>query len=406
MSKPINILVVGAGDGGTIFSNSLVKHLKREIKRGEVNITLIDKNDFHYYQPANLYVAFKGHDYRKYMKPQKDLLRSSINFLVDEVIKLDPDNRFVETRQGKKLEYNYLVWATGSNPKPELIPGLDKVNLDYHSGPEKAMKIWETLNKIKEGTLVFGITDPTYKCPPSPLEGAFLTEEFFKKRKLRDKVKIIFVTPLPRAYSDENINSVVEPLMEKRNIELITFFNIDSIDPEKKVITSFEGNEIKFDHTFLVPPHQGSDVAKEAGIADDDGWIPVDKHYMCHEKYKEIFAIGDVAKLPTAKTGVTAHLEGVILAQNLANEIRGIPNSCAFLGRTNCPFELGYGKALFVQTTYSRPAKKVKPSRISYLMKKGFTKIFWSSLKGTWDWLFSLYFGSEEKKCERKKLEC
>ncbi|MGQ4914789.1 MAG: hypothetical protein ACP6IU_08555 [Candidatus Asgardarchaeia archaeon] len=162
-----------------------------------------------------------------------------------------------------------------------------------------------------------------------------------------------------------------------------------------------EGNELDFDYTFLVPPHRGVDAVASSDIANSDGWVPVDKYFLNHNVYKEVYSIGDAADLPTAKTGVTAHLEALVASKNIANEIFGIGGKykCMFTGRTNCPFEVGFGKATFVQTTYDKPAKKLKPTRLRYLMKKMFIKAFWMSLKGTLDFIFEIYFGEDMERC-------
>ncbi|MGQ4914790.1 MAG: NAD(P)/FAD-dependent oxidoreductase [Candidatus Asgardarchaeia archaeon] len=228
------ILVVGGGDGGTIFANEIAKKLGKLIKKGEVSITVLDRKDIHPFQPANLYVAFKGHDYKKYQKPEKDLLRKEVKFEVDPAEKIDVAERRVVTKSGKVYSYDYLVIATGSKTDYSEIPGLAEVNMDFHSDFESAAKIWKTLNSIKNGRLIFGVTDLTYKCPPSPMEGVLLADEFFRKQGIRDKVELTYISPLPRIYPIEAINEIIAPIFEERNIEFIPFFNIDSIDPEKR----------------------------------------------------------------------------------------------------------------------------------------------------------------------------
>ena len=399
------IVIVGAGDGGTLTANELRKILNKEFKKKEVSITVIDRKEMHEFQPASLYVAFKGHDPNKYKRPQEKLFRKGITWVREFATKIDLDNRKVTTESGKAFDYDYLVIATGSVADDSLIPGLGKENLDYHSGLDKAAKIWPIISTIKKGTLVFGMSNPTYKCPPSPMEGALLADELLRKRKVRDSVTIKFVTPLPRVYPVESVDEIVSPIFEERNIEVISFFNIDHIDSEKKIIYSMEGDELSFDYTFLVPPHRGPDVITKSGIGTDDGWVKVDKHLLNMEKHKEVFAVGDVADLPTAKTGVTAHLEALVASKNIVCDLRGCGDhwECWFTGRTNCPFEVGFGKATFVQTTYDKPAKKLKPTRIRYLMKKLFLKTYWMSLKGTFDFIFSIYFGKDEKHCFNKQ---
>ncbi|MFX1562038.1 MAG: NAD(P)/FAD-dependent oxidoreductase [Promethearchaeota archaeon] len=393
------ILVVGGGTSGTLAANLLGKSLKKEIKNEEVKITLIDNDGKHIFQPNYLYIGFKGSKPNSVEKEEAKLLQKRINFVIDPVSKIDLDNRAVRTANGGKYEYDYLVLAMGAEVAPDEIPGFSKANIDFHSTPDTARGIWERINQIKKGKVVVGLSAFPHKCPPSPVEAAFLAEEFFKKKKLKDQVEIHFVTPLQRPYPEPTISKTVEKLFDERGIQLHPFFNIDSVNPEKQVIYSMEGSELKYDSMFVVPYHKAPQVSIDSELGDEDGWIPADKYTMLVNGRDDVYAIGDVADLRTAKSGVTAHLEGVVTARNITSNIKGTGETCRFTGRTHCPMDVGYGKALFVITTYDKPAKDVKPSRKNLLLKKSFAKMYWTAVKGSLEWLFDRYFGEDARDC-------
>ncbi len=383
-------------------ANILAKSLGREIKDGQVEITLLDKDGLHIFQPNNLYVGFKGMKSEKVVKDESTLLHKRVKFFVDPAVKIDLDERIVTTRKGLTRKYDHLLISTGASVTPDEIPGFAKANLDFHSTPGMAKRIWEKINQIKRGKIVVGVSAIPHKCPPSPVEAALLVEQFLKKKGLKDKVEIHFVTPLPRPYPSETINDVVSKLFEDRGIITHPFFNVDSVDPQKQVVYSMEGTEISYDGLFLVPYHKAPQAIIDSGIGDSDGWIPTDKHTLLVKGRDDAYALGDVADLPTSKSGVTAHLEAVVTAKNVVADITGTGEKCRFTGRTHCPMDVAYGKALFVITTYEKPTRKVKPTRINLMMKKMFSMMYWTTLKGSLEFIFDRFFGEDARDCSKQ----
>jgi len=390
------IVVVGGGAGGALAANELYVKLKKQVKDGKISITAIDKSTTHAFQPANLYVAFKGAKPKKFKRREEKLFRKGVKFINDAVEKVDLDDRKVFlSRNKRQLDFDYVIIATGVTPDYDMIPGLREANLDYHTSLEDSVRIWDTLRNFKGGTIVTGIAALPYKCPPSPNEAAFMLEEYLTKKKLRDKTRIVFVTPYNRVYPIEPVNEIVEPIFKERGIELAPFFNLDSVDHQNKKLISMEGEELKYDQLLLAPPHKTAEFLKGAEFVDSDGFILTDKHRMRIKDYDYAFGVGDVTNIPTAKTGVTAHLEGCATARNLANELKGDSLRFDFTGRTNCPFEVGYKRATLVITSYDKPAKKIPPSWKNYWMKKLFMKGYWTFLKARFDWVFRYYFRSD-----------
>lgn len=375
------VLIIGAGGGGVILANSLDKK--------KYDITVLDRDTIHYYQPWFLYVAFQGSN-RKISREIRRILKPHIKFYQENVIKVDLINKVVATDGKKKYKYDYLVIATGTVTNAGIIPGLDKINKefgDYHTNIEQAKKVWGHLQNFKGGTIVLGQSAPTCKCPPSMLEGMFLAEEYLNKKGLKDKSKLIFFTPFPRAFSAESINRIVEPMVKERNIEVVTFFDVDTIDPENKVIKSISGDTLNYDLPIIVPPCTGVDIEyNPATILTDDKFIKVDKYTMKVEGFDKVFAIGDANNLPTSKTGVTAHLEAKVLADILEGK------DSKFSGRINCPFDTAYGKGTFVIADYTHPVVPYPVTRFKHFMKIMMARIYWSTLKGNLDFVFDFYF--------------
>jgi len=393
MEKPTTIVVVGGGTGGTLAANLLAKNLRDEIHSERVKVHLISGSRTHVFQPGYLNVAFRNQDPKEMTRDENILLRREVQRMEEDAHRIDLTAQTVILESGDKLDYDYLIIATGSVPNPDAIPGLKDASLNFHTSSEESRKIWKTIQHFDAGHVIVGIAGVPHKCPPSPNEAAFLLDDHFRERGIREKVKITFLTPYPRPYPAEPMSKVVEPLFQKRGIEVVTFFNVGSVDPLKREIYSLEGESLSYDLLIMVPPHRGADVIIKSGIGDADGWIPTDKNSMRIQGYENAYAIGDATNIPVSKTGVTAHLEAIVATNNVVSWIRGKKELYKYNGRINCPFEMGSGKASFVVGSYDTPVKEIQPSRIRYAMKKAFARFYWRTLSGNWDWLLNTYFG-------------
>jgi sulfide:quinone oxidoreductase len=266
--------------------------------------------------------------------------------------------------------------------------------LNFHTGPEDSARIWQALQSFRKGRVVVAIASVPYKCPPSPVEAVFLLDEHFRSRGIRDDVEIRLVTPYPRAYPAGPIADVVEPRLAHHGIEVTTLFNMEGVDAQKRVIYSLEGEEVPYDLLIAIPPHHGADVIRASpGLGDEEGYVPTDKETMRVTGLVNVFALGDATNIPISKSGVVAHLEADVVAENVARLLEGTQGEVAFEGRINCPMEVGAHKALFVSATYQSPAEHQRPTRLRYVMKKSFARLYWGTLRGRLEWMFAPYFG-------------
>lgn len=391
-----NIAVVGGGAGGLILASKIAKKMRSELDAGKIAITIFDGAENHEFQPGYLGVAFRGQRVGRMLRPLKTLIYPGVTLIPENCSIVDIENRYVVTEKSmNRYEFDTIVVATGCVADPSQIPGMSQANYDFHTSASKSAELYEALSKFKSGKIVVGVGGLPYKCPPSPNEAAFMLDEFFTKRKIRDKVDITFLTPYLRAYSAEPISQVITPMYEDRNINLLTGFNIDSVDPEKKEVISLEGDALDYDMLVLVPPHRTVDAISSSEFVDGDGWVITDKRDMHIKDYDDAFSIGDNTNIPISKAGVEAHLQGIVVANNIVEDYVGGTDRYLFTGRMQCSMETGYHQATFVIGTYERPVEKKPPSIINYLEKKFMERIYWASLKGGYEWLFASHFGND-----------
>lgn len=375
------VVIVGGGSGGTILANDLDPHA--------FEVTVVSASASHMFQPALLYVAMRGAP-ASIARGERGLLSSHVQFIQDAVTAVDLTAQTVTTAGGERLPYDEVVLATGILTDPGQIPGLAEVNAeigDYHSTTDQAQKLWRQLDGFRGGTIALGQASPVCKCPPSPLEGVLLIEELVRSRGLRDKTRIVYFTPYPRAYPAKPMDEIVAPILAARGIEVMPFFDLDRIDPATRTLHSIEGDQITCDLPIVIPPFIGADIAyKPAEVLDASRLVVTDRLTLRVKGVENAFAIGDGTNLPTSKSGVGAHLEAKAVAAALA----GRP--AVFEGRTHCPFDMGHGRGTFVIGSYTAPVVKSPPTRWKHFMKMAFARLYWLELRGWLDPVIDVYF--------------
>jgi sulfide:quinone oxidoreductase len=375
------ILILGGGVGGTLTANLLVKKLRRRVKSGEVTITVVDQTGQHTYQPGFMYIAMGGERTENLERPERGLLDPRVTLVVGQIEKVTA--RTVHLTDGERLAYDYLVLATGSRIVPETIEHFDTEAHHFYTA-EAAIDLRRALDAFSGGRVVIGIAGMPYKCPPAPLEVAFLIEAELRQRRLRDRSELHFCSPIGRAFTIESVSDMATPILARKGIELHTFFNVESIDPERKVVQSLEGEELPYDLLILVPPHKGQQFLMDSGLAPaPGGWLPTDRATLQVGGRPNVFALGDATDLPLSKAGSTAHFEAPVVTERIAAAVEGrevVHKHGDYLGKVMCFFEVGDGKGTLLQFDYDHPPKPPKPNQLWHLGKIVFNKTYWHTV--------------------------
>ncbi len=377
------ILILGGGVGGTLTANLLVKKLRRQLKAGEVTITVVDQTGQHTYQPGFMYIAMGGERADRLQRPERGLLDSRVGLVVGQVEKVDESTRTVHLKDGERLGYDYLVLATGSRILPEAIEHFDTEAQHFYTA-DAALELRHALDAFKGGRIVVAIAGMPYKCPPAPLEVSFLIEAELRQRGLRTGSEVHFCSPIGRAFTIESVSEMVTPIFEQKGIEVHTFFNVESIDAERHVIQSLEGEELPYDLLILVPPHKGQQFLMDSGLAPaPGGWLPTDRATLQVGGRPNVFALGDATDLPLSKAGSTAHFEAPVVTERIVAAIEGrTPDRKHgdYLGKVMCFFEIGDGKGTLLQFDYEHPPRPPKPNQLWHLGKIVFNKTYWHTV--------------------------
>jgi sulfide:quinone oxidoreductase len=385
-----HVVILGAGTGGTLAANRL-----RRALAADVQISVVDQDDDHVYQPGLLFLPFGLTTAEELVRPRPRQLHGAIGYHRSAVDHVDIERHRVFLDDGTLLRYDVLVVATGARLMPEETEGLTgpawgrSVHTFYDL--PGAVALSGALRGFDHGRLVVNVVDLPIKCPVAPLEFCFLADWHFRERGVRDDVEIVYATPLDAAFTKPVAARALSGLLAEKGIQLVTEFNTGEVDPDGKLI-SFDGREIEFDLAVVVPAHGGAAwVGRSPGLGDALDFVPADPHTLVSTASPDVFVIGDAAAVPTSKAGSVTHFEGEVLTRNVVRRLTGEPLDASFDGHTNCFIESGFGKALLIDFNYDTEPLPghfpgaiglplLKQSRLNHLGKLMFAWLYWHIL--------------------------
>jgi sulfide:quinone oxidoreductase len=371
-------------------------------------------------------VAADAFNMKETRRDEKSLMPPGVDLIAEHAATFEPEANTVRTKEGKAYRYDHLVVCPGIQLDIDALPGLrealatDRVCSNYVD-PEKTKRV---MTAFTGGTAVFTQPSTPIKCGGAPQKAAYLADEFFRKRGVRDRTKLVFATPGSVIFGVEPFRFALEDVVRKKGIILKTFYNPVRIDPVKQeihfkwskpgdnqcVITEEHGLQEKvegegtivmhYDMLHLAPPQSAPDFVKHSPLAyaegPNKGWLEVDIHTLQHKRYANIFGLGDAAALPTAKTGAAIRKQAPVVVANILQRITdGALSKEQYSGYSSCPLVTGYGKMLLAEFKYdnvrdsdpllSRLFDTSKPLRSMWVLKKyGLPWLYWNKMmKGT-----------------------
>jgi len=389
-----NLLVLGGGSAGTMVVNKLRKKLPKDLWE----ITVIDQDTEHIYQPGLLLMPFGTYEPEQLVKKRQSLFPKGVDFVQAEIEKVDPILNKVFLNDGREISYDYLVIASGTTPRPDQTPGMSEPALWYKSVFDfytmaGSIALRDALKDFNGGRLVVHISEMPIKCPVAPLEFTFLADAYFQKRGIRDKVEIVYVTPLEGAFTKPVCSKHLGWMLDERKITLEPDFVIEHIDSETKTMVSMDEREIAFDLLVTIPVNMGADFIARSGLGDELNYVPTDKHNFLSDAFPNIFVLGDASNIPASKAGSVAHFAIDLFSENFVNYVNNRPMEHSFDGHANCFIESGNRKGLLIDFNYEvepltgrfpipviGPLPLLKESYLNHIGKLAFRWIYWHIL--------------------------
>lgn len=387
------LLILGAGTAGTMSAARLSKQLDLDAWE----ITMVDQDPIHYYQPGYLFVPFDMYTRRDCIKPKRDFIPRGVSYIQDRINGIDPQAQTVSLAGGKVLRYDFLIIATGADIAPDETSGLlgeewgRSVQTFYTL--EGAVRLADKLRTWEGGRLLVNVVENPIKCPVAPLEFLMLADWYFHERGIREKVELVYATPLPGAFTKPTCTRLLNGLLAEKGINVETEFFIERMDAEGRKIVSYDEREVEYDLLVSIPLNKGAAVVGEAGLGDALNYVPVNKHTFLSDKYPNIFALGDASNAPTSKAGSVAHFAVELFAENFQRYIRGGELLPTYDGHTNCFIESGYGKGMLIDFNYEHepvpgeyplpgvgPFKLLEETELNHWGKLMFRWMYWHLL--------------------------
>ncbi len=386
-------LILGAGTGGTMMANHLVKRLNAD----EWKVVLVDRDEAHYYQPGFLFVPFGYLKPEAVVKPKKKFVPANVEFILSDIELIEPDqNKVTLTAGNRVINYDQLLIATGTDIHPEEIEGMldgggwQQNVFDFYTY-KGAVALHDFLTKFEGGRVVINIAEMPIKCPVAPLEFAFLADYYFQQRGIRNKVDMIYATPLSGAFTKPRSAAVLGDFLTKKGITVEPDFAISGVDAGKNTVSSYDGREIAYDLLVTVPTNMGDKVIERSGMGDDLNFVPTNKHTLQSQKWQNVWVIGDATNVPASKAGATIHFESETLLANILRSIRGESLEETYDGHVSCFIESGFNKGMLIDFSYDveplpgmypipgiGPLPLLKESWFNHLGKLSFKWMYWN----------------------------
>jgi sulfide:quinone oxidoreductase len=347
------LLILGAGTAGTMVANRL-NHL---LDKDAWQITLVDQDPVHYYQPGFLFIPFGVYSKKDVVKPKSNFIPSNIRLIQATIEIIEPQANQVRLADGTLLGYDYLIIATGADIHPEETPGLAESewgkSIHTFYSFEGSIALAEKLRTWEGGRMVVNVVENPIKCPVAPLEFLMLADWYFHERGIRDRVELIYATPLPGAFTKPVASKLLGELLERKGIKVEAEYMIERADPDAKKIVSYDERELGYDLLVSIPLNKGADLVGKSGLGDELNYSPVNKYTFLSDKFANIFVLGDASNAPASKAGSVAHFAIDLFGENFMRYINGQELLPTFDGHANCFLESGFNKGLLIDFNYT-----------------------------------------------------
>ena len=407
-------IILGAGIGGMPAAYEL-----RALLDSTHRITVVNSVDYFQFVPSNPWLAVGWRERETITFPIRPYLeKKGIEFVAQPVQRIDAEGNALELADGSRLAYDYLIITTGPKLSFDEVPG---------AGPEghtqsickvdHAERAWAEYQQFLQdpGPAVIGAM-PGASCFGPAYEFAFIFNTDLRRRKLRHKVPITYVTSEPYVGhmglgGVGDSKSMLESDFRNNDIKWITNAKVTKVEAGKMFVTEMDDmgqpkkeHELPFKFSMMLPAFKGVDaVAAVEGLCNPRGFVLIDE-YQRSKKYRNIFSAGvcvaippvEVTPVPTGapKTGYMIETMVTAIVHNIASEIAGQPATAKGTWNAICLADMGNTGAAFVAMPQIPPRNVnwFKKGKWVHLAKVGYEKYFMYKMKnGTSEPIYEKY---------------
>lgn len=394
------VVVIGGGSSGI----SVVASIRKRVKG--IDITVIEPGDCHYYQPAWTLVGGGLFDINKTRRSMRAIIPPGTAWIQDSVVRVEPGPKYVETRQGQKINYDFLIVACGLVLRWDKIEGLEEtlgmngVTSNYRF--DLAEYTWKLVREMQGGEAIFSQPPIPIKCAGAPQKALYLSCDHWRRQGVLNNINVNFCLAGAAVFGVPQFVPPLTDYLKKYRAQVNFRHNLVRVDGQRRQATfSLDGDEegkrevtLPFDMLHVVPPQSAPAFISQSGLSDESGWCDVDKFTLRHKQWQTIFAVGDCCATPNAKTLAAARKQVVVVAENIAAQLNGAPDAARYDGYGSCPLTVEKGKVVLAEFGYDSKLlptfplfDNTHPSRMAWWLKAWFLpKFYWAGMLRGVEW--------------------
>ena len=351
------IVILGGGTAGL----SVASRLKRTLPAKDFDVAIVEPSSTHDYQPLWTLVGGGVCKKEESRRQEVNYIPAGAAWIKEKVATIQPDTNTIVTDSGKSITYDYLIVGLGIKIIWDGIPGLKetigKNNVCSNYSYDIAEYTWDCIKNFKGGTAIFTMPGTPVKCGGAPQKIMYLADDAFRRQGVRDKSKVVYVTPQKQIFAVEKYRKTLDAVIARKGLEMQFGHELTAIDGPAKRATVLDkstgqATEMGFEMIHVTPPMGPMDVIKNSPLADDGGWLAVDKYTMQSTKFANVFGLGDCINAPCAKTGAAVRKQSPVVVRNLISLIHGKPVDATYDGYGSCPLVTGYGRLVLAEFGY------------------------------------------------------
>ena len=393
------VVIVGGGSAGISVATSLLK------RKSDLDITIIDPAGDHYYQPGFTLVGGGVFTVDETRRSMASVMPKKVNWIQSAVATFDPDNNSLALEDGSTISYERLIVCPGLKLDWDAVEGLREtlgkngVTSNYLS--DYAPYTWELVEQLESGKAIFTLPPMPIKCAGAPQKVLYLSaDQWLQKGRLKN-INISFYNAGPVLFGVADYVPALQSYMDKYGVALEFSQNLVKVDGPNKTAwfskKDSEGNtetvSTTFDMLHVCPPQTAPDFIRSSPLADAAGWVDVDKNTLKHNKYGNVWGLGDATNSPNAKTAAAIRKQAPVVASNVLQDMANSDELYGYDGYGACPLTVERGKIVLAEFRYGGKLaptlptwllQGTQPTWLAWFLKKVvMPKLYWDGmLKG------------------------
>lgn len=394
------IVIIGGGSAGIATAASLLK------RRPSLDIAIVEPKDEHFYQPGWTMVGGGVFTAPVTRRTMASVMPAGVEWIRTAATTFQPDSNQVTLEDGSTLTYQVLIVAPGLRLAWDKVVGLEQAlgkngvtsNYRYDLAPYT----WELVNTLKSGRALFTQPPMPIKCAGAPQKAMYLSCDVWNDAGRLKDIEVEFHNAGGVLFG---VEAYVPALMEyvgKYGIDLKFTSNLIAVDggAKKATFQTADGEVTReFDMIHVVPPQEAPQFIADSPLAAETGWVDVDQHTLRHNRYPNIFGLGDAGSMPNAKTAAAARKQAPIAAVNALAVLDGKQPVSDYDGYGSCPLTVERGKIVLAEFGYGGKLlptfptwviNGLRPRRLSWLLKSEILPwVYWNGMLKGHEWLAS-----------------